>query len=66
MAKLPLLIFLGALLTLGTVSSDDSTEQVGEESSLDPGAFPITIDFHCSRNFGFHIGDEFVSSTIWT
>ena len=58
MVKLPLFIFLIAFLALGNVSSDDSPEQMGEESGLEQEAFPITVDFHCLRNFGFHIGDE--------
>jgi hypothetical protein len=58
MKKFLVLTFLAASLTLGTVSSDNRSVQPGEEDSPDHEAFPITVDFHCPRNFGFHIGDE--------
>jgi hypothetical protein len=53
-----LLTFLAACLALGNVSSDKPSIQSGEGSSPGHEAFPITVDFHCPRNFGFHIGDE--------
>ncbi|MCK5551594.1 MAG: hypothetical protein KAJ09_00525 [Deltaproteobacteria bacterium] len=53
-----LLTFLTACLALGPVSSDKPSIQSGDGSSPGHEAFPITVDFHCPRNFGFHIGDE--------
>jgi hypothetical protein len=53
-----LLTFLTACLALGTVSSDNHNPQLEEGDSSDHEAFPISIDFQCPRNFGFHIGDE--------
>ena len=51
---------LAAFLTLGTISPVNrripSTERT--PSDLETGTFPITVDFDCPRNFGFHIGDE--------
>jgi hypothetical protein len=58
MKKLLLLTFLAASLALGTVSSEDRGVQSDEGDSPGHEAFPITVDFHCPRNFGFHIGDE--------
>jgi hypothetical protein len=58
MRKLPLITFLAAFLALGTASSDNRSLQSKEGNSSDQGVFPITVDFHCPRNFGFHIGDE--------
>jgi hypothetical protein len=45
------------LLSLGTVSPDNPGDQP-EGDTPDHEAFPITVDFHCPRNFGFHIGDD--------
>jgi hypothetical protein len=53
-----LVTFLAASLVLGTASSDDRSLQSEEGDPSDHEAFPITVDFHCPRNFGFHIGDE--------
>ena len=58
MKKFLLLTFLAVSLALGTVSSDNRSVQPGEEDSPDHEAFPITVDFQCPRNFGFHIADE--------
>ena len=58
MKKLPLITFLAAFLALGTASSDNRSLQSEEGNSSDQGGFPITVDFHCPRNFGFHIGDK--------
>ena len=58
MKKFLLLTFLAASLALGTISSDNRSVQSGEGDSPENEAFPITVDFHCPRNFGFHIGDE--------
>lgn len=58
MKRLLLLLFMAAFLTLGAVSPPDRSVQRPEEGPLDEERFPITIDFHCPRNFGFHIGDE--------
>jgi hypothetical protein len=58
MKKSLLVTFAAALFALGTVSPENGALQSGEEDSPDNEAFPITVDFHCPRNFGFHIGDE--------
>ena len=58
MKKFLLLTFLAASLALGTVSSDNRSVQSEQGSSSDHEAFPISVDFHCPRSFGFHIGDE--------
>jgi hypothetical protein len=58
MKKLLLITFLAAFLALGTVPPDNGDVQPDEESGPDHEAFPITVDFYCPRNFGFHIGDE--------
>jgi len=58
MKKLLLITFLAAFLALGTASSDNRSLQSEEGNSSDQGGFPITVDFHCPRNFGFHIGDK--------
>lgn len=49
---------LAISLLLGTESSDRGSPQSEGESDVGREAFPITVDFHCPRNFGFHIGDE--------
>jgi len=53
-----LLISLAATLTLGTPSPDDLGVQPEERNGRGEGTFPITVDFSCPRDFGFHIGDE--------
>ncbi|MFQ6078357.1 MAG: hypothetical protein ACE5NJ_04375 [Thermodesulfobacteriota bacterium] len=58
MKKFLLLPFLAASLALGTVSSENRSLQSGDGGLAENEAFPITVDFHCPRNFGFHIGDE--------
>lgn len=58
MKKSLLVIFLAAFVTLGAVSPPNRSVQPRQEGSSDEEAFPITIDFFCPRNFGFHIGDE--------
>ncbi|UCD71522.1 MAG: hypothetical protein JSW70_00625 [Syntrophobacterales bacterium] len=58
MKKFLLLIFFAPFLALGTVSPDNHGVQSGEVDPPDQEAFPITVDFHCPRSFGFHIGDE--------
>ncbi len=58
MKKFLLITVLAAFLALGTGSSDDRSVQSGEGDSPENEVFPITVDFHCPRNFGFHIGDE--------
>lgn len=58
MKKLLLGLFLSAFVTLGAVSPANRGVQSGEGDSPDQEGFPITIDFHCPRSFGFHIGDE--------
>lgn len=58
MKKLLLVTFLAAFVTLGNVSQPSRSVQSEERQLPDQAAFPITIDFECPRNFGFHIGDE--------
>ena len=58
MKTLLLVALLAASLVLGTASSDDRSLQSEEADSSDHESFPITVDFNCPRNFGFHIGDE--------
>ncbi len=58
MKTLLLVALLAASLVLGTASSDDRSLQSEEGGPSDRESFPITVDFHCPRNFGFHIGDE--------
>jgi len=58
MKRFLLLIFLTACLALGTVSSENRGVQSRDEDGIENGAFPITVDFHCRRDFGFHIADE--------
>ncbi len=53
-----LVTFLADSFVLGTASSDDRSLQSEEGDPSDHKAFPIIVDFHCPRNFGFHIGDE--------
>jgi hypothetical protein len=53
-----LLMLLGAFLALGAVSPSKDSAQVEAPKLPDPSPFPITVDFQCSRDFGFHIGDE--------
>jgi len=58
------LIILAAVLSLGAVSQPNSESQTNSETQSEDSkpqaqeAFPITIDFECPRDFGFHIGDE--------
>ncbi len=58
MKKLLLLTFLAASLALGAVSSENRGVQSGDGELVENEAFPITVDFNCPRNFGFHIADE--------
>jgi hypothetical protein len=58
MKKFLLLTFLSASLALGAVSWENSSLQSGDGDLVENEAFPITVDFHCPRNFGFHIADE--------
>jgi len=58
MKRFLLITLLAAFFALGTVSPDNHSVQPEEEDLPDQEAFPITVDFHCPRNFGFHIGDE--------
>jgi hypothetical protein len=58
MKKCFLLILLPAFLTLGAVSPPGPSQDSEERHGLVQKPFPITIDFECPRNFGFHIGDE--------
>jgi len=58
MVMLHQLIFLATFFALGSLSIANPADRAGEKSPPDPEPFPVTIDFHCVRNFGFHIGDE--------
>ena len=58
MKKFLLLIFLAVSLALGTVSSENRGVQSRDGDLAENGAFPITVNFHCRRDFGFHIADE--------
>lgn len=55
-----LLVFasLTASLSLAGVSPPDHHVTATQHAFADRESFPITIDFECPRNFGFHIGDE--------
>jgi hypothetical protein len=52
-----LLIVLAAILSVAAVSPPGSEDKPGEALLPWHETFPITIDFDCPRNFGFHIGD---------
>jgi hypothetical protein len=43
---------------MGAVSPPGESIKSGDADSSDQEPFPMTIDFHCPRNFGVHIGDE--------
>lgn len=58
MKKFLLLTLLAAFLAAGAVSPPDRSDHLKEDSPPDQESFPITIDFDCPRDFGFHIGDE--------
>lgn len=58
MKKLLLVLFLLPFVTMGAVSPPGESVTPGEADPSDQDSFPITIDFHCPRDFGFHIGDE--------
>jgi hypothetical protein len=58
MKKLLLVFFLLPFLTMGAVSPPNESLKSGDADSTTQELFPMTIDFHCPRNFGFHIGDE--------
>src|SRR3990172_5891151 len=58
MKKFLLVLFLLPFLTMGAVSppGERFTSEDGDPS--DQETLPITVDFHCPINFGFHIGDK--------
>ena len=58
MKKFLLVLFFLAFVMMGTAPLPGETPESGEADSPDPGTFPIKVDFHTPRNFGFHIGDE--------
>lgn len=58
MRKLLLATSLIAFLTLGSVSQPGPSVEPPKKDTPGEMAFPISIDFECPRNFGFHIGDE--------
>jgi len=58
MKKLLLVLFLLLFLTMGATSPADESLESGDAEPSAQELFPIKIDFHCPRNFGFHIGDE--------
>jgi hypothetical protein len=49
---------LTASLSLAGVSPPDRHVTATQHAFAPREPFPITIDFDCPRNFGFHIGDE--------
>ena len=58
MKKFLFLSSLLAFLVMGSVSPQGQDVNSEDSNPSDQETFPITIDFHCPRNFGFHIGDE--------
>lgn len=55
------LLWISCLLTLlatGPVYPYGESITLEDTKAQDQERFPITIDFYCPRNFGFHIGDE--------
>lgn len=48
---------LTLLATAAVFAYAETIASVGMEAQ-DQETFPITIDFYCPRNFGYHIGDE--------
>jgi hypothetical protein len=58
MKKFLLVLLLLPFLTMGTASPPDKSIASGGADPSAQESFPITIDFHCPRNFGLHIGDE--------
>ncbi len=74
MKKFRLVTLLLAFLTLGFLFPGNRTVRSGQEEAEGPKqgepegqkTFPITIDFECQRNFGFHIGEEIPLTMILT
>ncbi len=58
MKKFLLVLFFFAFVMMGTAPLPGESLESGEADTPDPGTFPIKVDFHTPRNFGFHIGDE--------
>ena len=58
MKKFLLFLFLLPFLTMGAASPPDESIKSGDAGPSAQESFPITIDFHCPRDFGLHIGDE--------
>ena len=58
MKKVLLILSLLTLMTVSSLSPYRAAIKSEDAGPLDQGTFPITIDFHCPRDFGFHIGDE--------
>jgi hypothetical protein len=56
--KFLLVLLLFPFLMMGAADLPGETVKAGEGPPSHPEAFPITVDFHCLRDFGFHIGDE--------
>jgi hypothetical protein len=56
----PFLWILSLLLFLATDTASPYGESIkaGEADPSDQKSFPITVDFHCPKSFGLHIGDE--------
>jgi hypothetical protein len=58
MKKFFLVLVLLPFLTIGAVPPPgEGITSEGTDPS-DQETLPITVDFHCPRNFGFHIGDK--------
>jgi hypothetical protein len=56
--KFLLVLLLFPFLMMGAVDLPGESVKSGDGRPSDPEAFPIAVDFHCPRDFGFHIGDE--------
>ncbi len=54
---LVLILFFLPLVAIDAAALPGESLESGETDSPDQRPFPIKIDFHSRRNFGFHIGD---------
>jgi hypothetical protein len=58
MKKFLLVLFLLPFVTIGAAPLSGESLESEEVDTAAQGTFPIKVDFHSPRNFGFHIGDE--------
>jgi hypothetical protein len=58
MKKFLLVLSLLMLMTMSPLPPHGASSRSEDTTPPDPEAFPMTIDFECPRDFGFHIGDE--------